>query len=66
LKVHNRQERIPIVKDFERHAIGGGIGDEFVPACDMRFASRQGALFGNPRSASDWSRAAELLSGSRV
>ena len=25
-----------------------GIGNEFVLACDMRFASRQGALFGNP------------------
>ncbi len=25
-----------------------GIGNEFVLACDMRFASRQNALFGNP------------------
>jgi enoyl-CoA hydratase/carnithine racemase len=25
-----------------------GIGNEFVLACDMRFASRQGALFGHP------------------
>jgi enoyl-CoA hydratase/carnithine racemase len=25
-----------------------GIGNEFVLACDMRFASREGALFGNP------------------
>ena len=25
-----------------------GIGNEFVLACDMRFASRQSALFGNP------------------
>src|SRR4029077_18577391 len=25
-----------------------GIGNEFVLACDMRFASRQTAIFGNP------------------
>jgi len=33
--------------------IGGrtrGIGNEFVLACDMRFASRQSALFGNPET----------------
>jgi len=43
-----------------------GIGNEFVLACDLRFASRQRALFGTPRSASDWSRAAERWNGSRV
>src|SRR6185503_6300554 len=30
------------------HGRTRGIGNEFVLACDMRFASRQGALFGNP------------------
>jgi len=50
--------------------IGGrtrGIGNEFVLACDMRFASRQSALFRQPRDRrSDWSRAAERWNGSRA
>jgi Enoyl-CoA hydratase/isomerase len=38
----NSYARLPD-RFFER-----GIGNEFVLACDMRFASRQSALFGNP------------------
>ena len=46
--VHAGRERIANDRGRTR-----GIGNEFVLACDMRFASRQNALFGNPRSASD-------------
>jgi hypothetical protein len=43
-----------------------GIGNEFVLACDMRFASRETCCSATPRRASDSSRVAELWSGSRV
>ena len=38
----------PIVSIAKIRGRARGIGNEFVLACDMRFASRQSALFGNP------------------
>ena len=38
----------PIVSIAKVRGRTRGIGNEFVLACDMRFASRQSALFGNP------------------
>jgi enoyl-CoA hydratase/carnithine racemase len=38
----------PIVSIAKIRGRTRGIGNEFVLACDMRFASRQNALFGNP------------------
>jgi enoyl-CoA hydratase/carnithine racemase len=38
----------PIVSIAKVRGRTRGIGNEFVLACDMRFASRQNALFGNP------------------
>jgi enoyl-CoA hydratase/carnithine racemase len=38
----------PVVSIAKIRGRTRGIGNEFVLACDMRFASRQGALFGNP------------------
>ena len=38
----------PVVNIAKIRGRTRGIGNEFVLACDMRFASRQNALFGNP------------------
>ncbi|MGD0133760.1 MAG: enoyl-CoA hydratase/isomerase family protein [Bryobacteraceae bacterium] len=38
----------PVVSVSKIRGRTRGIGNEFVLACDMRFASRQSALFGNP------------------
>ena len=38
----------PVVSIAKIRARTRGIGNEFVLACDMRFASRKSALFGNP------------------
>jgi len=38
----------PVVSISKIRGRTRGIGNEFVLACDMRFASRQNALFGNP------------------
>jgi enoyl-CoA hydratase/carnithine racemase len=38
----------PVVSVAKIRGRTRGIGNEFVLACDMRFASRQSALFGNP------------------
>src|SRR5579863_10237241 len=38
----------PVVSIAKIRGRTRGIGNEFVLACDMRFASRQGALFGQP------------------
>src|SRR4249919_385447 len=38
----------PVVSIAKIRGRTRGIGNEFVLACDMRFASRQSALFGNP------------------
>jgi enoyl-CoA hydratase/carnithine racemase len=38
----------PVVSIAKIRGRKRGIGNEFVLACDMRFASRQSALFGNP------------------
>ena len=43
-----------------------GIGNEFVLACDMRFASRQSALFGQPEVGTGLIPAAERWNGSRA
>lgn len=38
----------PVVSIAKVRGRARGIGNEFVLACDMRFASRQSAIFGNP------------------
>ena len=43
-----RLSSTPVVSIAKIRGRTRGIGNEFVLACDMRFASRQGALFGNP------------------
>ena len=43
-----RLSSTPVVSIAEIRGRTRGIGNEFVLACDMRFASRQSALFGNP------------------
>src|SRR5579863_9494701 len=43
-----RLSSAPVVSLAKIRGRTRGIGNEFVLACDMRFASRQGALFGNP------------------
>jgi enoyl-CoA hydratase/carnithine racemase len=43
-----RLSSTPIVSIAKIRGRTRGIGNEFVLACDMRFASRQTALFGNP------------------
>jgi enoyl-CoA hydratase/carnithine racemase len=43
-----RLSSAPIVSIAKIRGRTRGIGNEFVLACDMRFASRQNALFGNP------------------
>ena len=43
-----RLSSAPVVSVAKVRGRTRGIGNEFVLACDMRFASRQNALFGNP------------------
>jgi enoyl-CoA hydratase/carnithine racemase len=43
-----RLSRAPVVSIASIRGRTRGIGNEFVLACDMRFASRQNVLFGNP------------------
>jgi enoyl-CoA hydratase/carnithine racemase len=43
-----RLSSTPVVSMAKIRGRTRGIGNEFVLACDMRFASRQNALFGNP------------------
>jgi enoyl-CoA hydratase/carnithine racemase len=43
-----RLSSTPVVSVAKIRGRTRGIGNEFVLACDMRFASRQSALFGNP------------------
>src|SRR3974390_2822252 len=43
-----RLSTTPVVSIAKIRGRTRGIGNEFVLACDMRFASRQNALFGNP------------------
>ena len=43
-----RLSSAPVVSIAKIRGRTRGIGNEFVLACDMRFASRQSALFGNP------------------
>src|ERR1700726_3285523 len=43
-----RLSSAPVVRNAKIRGRPRGIGSEFVLACDMRFASRQSALFGNP------------------
>jgi enoyl-CoA hydratase/carnithine racemase len=43
-----RLSSTPVVSIARIRGRTRGIGNEFVLACDMRFASRQSALFGNP------------------
>jgi enoyl-CoA hydratase/carnithine racemase len=43
-----RLSSAPVVSTAKIRGRTRGIGNEFVLACDMRFASRQNALFGNP------------------
>jgi enoyl-CoA hydratase/carnithine racemase len=43
-----RLSRVPAISIAKIRGRARGIGNEFVLACDMRFASRQKAIFGNP------------------
>src|SRR5580693_10754108 len=43
-----RLSSTPVVSIAKIRGRTRGIGNEFVLACDMRFAGRQSALFGNP------------------
>ena len=43
-----RLSSAPVVSIAKIRGRTRGVGNEFVLACDMRFASRQNALFGNP------------------
>jgi enoyl-CoA hydratase/carnithine racemase len=43
-----RLSSAPVVSIAKIRGRTRGIGNEFALACDMRFASRQGAVFGNP------------------
>ena len=43
-----RLSSAPVVSIAKIRGRTRGIGNEFVLACDMRFASRQKAVFGNP------------------
>ena len=47
-KIVLRLSSTPVVSIAKIRGRTRGIGNEFVLACDMRFASRQNALFGNP------------------
>jgi enoyl-CoA hydratase/carnithine racemase len=46
-----RLSSTPVVSIAKIRGRTRGIGNEFVLACDMRFASRQSALFEQPESA---------------
>jgi enoyl-CoA hydratase/carnithine racemase len=61
-----RLSSAPVVSIAKIRGRTRGIGNEFVLACDMRFASRKSAYSATPRSASDLSRAAERWNGSRA
>ena len=61
-----RLSSTPVVSIAKIRGRTRGIGNEFVLACDMRFASRHSALFGNPEIGVGLSRAAERWNGSRV
>jgi enoyl-CoA hydratase/carnithine racemase len=43
-----RLSRVPAISIANIRGRARGIGNEFILACDMRFASRQRAIFGNP------------------
>jgi enoyl-CoA hydratase/carnithine racemase len=43
-----RLSRVPAISIAKIRGRARGIGNEFILACDMRFASRQKAIFGNP------------------
>jgi enoyl-CoA hydratase/carnithine racemase len=43
-----RLSRVPAISIAKIRGRARGIGNEFVLACDMQFASRQKAIFGNP------------------
>jgi enoyl-CoA hydratase/carnithine racemase len=43
-----RLSRVPVISIAKIRGRARGIGNEFILACDMRFASRQKAIFGNP------------------
>jgi len=43
-----RLSRVPVISIAKIRGRARGIGNEFVLACDMRFASKQKAIFGNP------------------
>ena len=45
-----RLSSAPVVSIAKIRGRARGIGNEFVLACDMRFASRQSAIFGNPEA----------------
>ena len=62
-----RLSSAPVVSIANIRGRTRGIGNEFVLACDMRFASQaKRPCSANPRSASDRSREAERSNGSRV
>ena len=59
-----RLSSTPVVSIAKIRGRTRGIGNEFVLACGMRFARCKAPCSANPRSASDWSRAAERWNGS--
>jgi len=61
-----RLSSTPVVSIAKIRGRTRGIGNELVLACDMRFASRQSALFGNPEIGVGLSRAAERWNGCRA
>jgi len=61
-----RLSSTPVVSIAKIRGRTRGIGNEFVLACDMRFASRKSALFGNPEVGVGLARAAERWNGSRA
>ena len=61
-----RLSSAPVVSIAKIRGRTRGIGNEFVLACDMRFASRKAPYSATPKSASGWSRAAERWNGSRA
>ncbi len=60
-----RLSSAPVVSIAKVRGRTRGIGNEFVLACDMRFASRQNAVFGNPEVGVGLIPGAELWNGSR-
>ena len=61
-----RLSSTPVVSIAKIRGRTRGIGNEFVLACDMRFASRQSALFGNPEIGVGLVPAAERWNGCRA